>query len=271
MNKEIEKSLENIFNTLTAKSEEEIVSLLGESIKAVNESKIKLNNPDNFNCFINHKLKRAVGLIASNLHEPSVCKDKNKPNFIYTNYSFLECNIRELCILRQGSSCCADKSRYILKMFLKYSIDGEIPSFDPNLEKYWIPNFGDNKMWIDYCDSLCELHYGNTRKYFKAYNDLMQCEIRKFKHLLHRWYIELNDGDIIEIGKSWDNTLVCPLDSNSNKDDYYIINKRVVKDKNFEIYIPKDEDESFLYGRNYVKLPKLSIKKIYYKTEEQMI
>lgn len=271
MNKEIEKGLESIFKTLSAKSDKEVSTLLIEAMNYIKESKVNLDNPDNFNCFINHKLKRGVELIANNLHEPSVCRDKNKPNFIYANYSFLERNIRQLCILREGSSCCADKSRYILKMYLQYSIDGKIPDFDPNLEKYWIPNFGDNKMWMEYCDSLCSLYYGRTEMYFKAYNDLLQCEIRKFKHLLHRWYLELKDGDVIEIGQTWDDSLDCPLSSYYDKGDFYILNKRFVKDKDFEVFVSEDEEEKFLYGNNYIKLPKSEINKTYYKTEEQMV
>lgn len=270
MDKKIASALEKIFNTLTAKSDEEVISLLGEAMQSINESKIKLDNPDNFNVFINHKLNKAVKLIANNLHEPSVCRDRNKPNFIYANYSFLESNIRELCILREGSSCCADKSRYILKMFLQYSIDGKIPDFDPNLEKYWIPNFGDNKMWIEYCDSLNALYYGKTEDYFKAYNALLQCEIRKFKHLLHHWYIELNDGDIVEIGQTWDDRLESPL-SIYDKGDYYIIRKSFVEDKGLEVYTPEDEEEDFLYRRNFVKLPKTLVKREYYETVEKMV
>lgn len=273
MNKEIEKSLKNIFNTLTAKSDKEIALLIEETVNIIheNKSKLSLDDPERFNSLINYKINRAIKLITETLHNPSISRDKNKPNFIYANYGFLERNIRELCVLREGSSCCADKSRYILKMFLKYSIDGEIPSFDPNLKGYYIPNFGDNKMWIDYCDSLYSLYYGETESYFKAYNDLLQCEKRKFKHLLHKWYVELDDGDIIAIGQSWDKDLDSPLDDYTDKGDYHIIHKRFVKNKNFEVYVSEDEEESFLCGRNYVKLPKSLIKNIYYETEEHML
>lgn len=273
MSIEIEEGLKCIFNTIATKSDEEVISLLGDAIIYLGKSDIELDDPDNFNHFINFKLNRAVELLANNIHEQSTCIDKNKPNFIYANYSFLESHIEKLCATREGSSCCADKSRYILNMFLKYSINGKIPCFDPNLEKYWIPNFGDNMMWIDYCDSLYDLYYGNTESYLKAYNNLLTCEKRKFKHLLHRWYVELNDGDIIEIGRSWDDNLNCPLDRFSDKGDYHIIYKNLAKEKNFEEYVPAEDDDecSILFAKHYVKLPKSSIKKIYHKTKEQMI
>lgn len=271
MDNEMAKCLTSLFNALTAKSEEESMEMFGEAINQAKESKIKINNPENFDCFINHKLREGVKLLASTLHEPSVCKDKNKPNFIYANYSFLENHIRNLCVLREGSSCCADKSRYILKMYLEYSITGEIPSFNPNVEKYWVPNFGDNQMWVNYCDSLCRLYYGYIEEYFKAYNALIQCEIRKFKHILHRWYIEFNDGETIEFNQSWDNSNENPLKDYADKGEFYILHKTKVKDKVFEIYEPMDEEEGFLYRKSYVKIPKEEIKQIYKKSEERMV
>ena len=172
--------------------------------------------------------------------------------------------------LREGSSCCADKSRYILKMYLNYSIDGTIPEFNPNVEHYWIPKFGDNEMWISYCDSLYGLYYGKTESYFKAYNALLQSEKRAFKHLLHRWYIKLVDGDIIEFAQTWDDRLDHTLDSYADKGDFYLINRRLVQDKDLETFVSEDEEENFLF-KGCKKLPKSLIESIYYETEEKFI
>jgi len=271
MNNEIGQCITSLFNALNSKSEEEAMKMFGDAINYAKESKIKINNPENFDCFINHKLGKGIKLLASTLHEPSVCINKEKPNFIYANYSFLENHIRNLCEFREGSSCCADKSRYILKIYLEYSITGEIPIFNPNIEAFWIPNFGDNQMWIDYCDSLCRLYYGYTEEYFKAYNSLIQCEIRKFKHILHRWYMEFNDGQIIEFDQSWDDRDEHPLESYADKGDFYTMHKRIVKDKQFDIYEPTDEEEKMLYRKSYVKIPKTEINLIYKKSEEKMV
>lgn len=269
MENEIRQCITGLFNALNAKSEEEAMGLFGGAINNAKESKIDISNLENFECFINHKLRKGIKLLANALHEPSVCKDKNKPNFIYANYSFLENHIRNLCDFREGSTCCADKSRYILKMYLRYSITGQVPVFNPEVEKYWIPNFGDNQMWITYCDSLCRLYYGYTEEYFKAYNSLIQCEVRKFKHVLHRWYMEFKDGETIEFTQSWDDREENPLDY-ADKGDFYIMYKPKVKDKKFEDYEPADEEDKFLC-RNYVKIPKSEIKQIYKKSEEKMV
>lgn len=271
MDDEINKCLVSLFNALSTKSEEDAIKMFGEAISHVKESKIDIGNPEYFDCFINHKLKKGIKVLASTLHEPSVCKDKNKPDFIYANYSFLENHIKNLCVLREGSYCCADKSRHILEMYLKYSITGEILVFNPDIERYWIPNFGDNQMWINYCDSLCRLYYGDTEEYFKSYSALIQCEIRKFKHILHRWYMEFNNGEIIEFCQSWDSSNENPLKDYADKGEFYIMHKAKVKDKNFEMYESTDDEDKFLYGKSFVKIPKTEIKQIYKKSEERMV
>ncbi|ACA57495.1 hypothetical protein FDC45_15970 [Clostridium botulinum] len=271
MNNEMTKCLTSLFDALNAKSEEEAMKMFGDAINHAKESKVDINNPEYFDCFINHKLKKGIKLLASILHKPSVCKDKNKPNFIYANYSFLENHIRNLCELREGSACCADKSRYILKMYLKYSIDDEVPAFNPNVENYWIPNFGDNEMWIKYCDSLCRLYYGYTEEYFKAYNSLIQCDIRKFKHILHKWYMEFNDGEMVEFDHSWDDRSENPLEGCADKGDFYIMHKGKIKNKHFDVYVTKDEEKKMLYRNYYVKIPKSEIKQIYKESEERMV
>ena len=271
MDNDMTKCLISLVSVLNAKSEEETMKMFGEAINYAKESKVDISNPERFDCFINHKIKEGIEVLASTLHEPSVCKDKYKPNFIYVNYSFLEKHIRNICILREGSSCCADKSRYILRMYLEYSKNGKIPDFNPNVEKYWVPNFGDNQMWINYCDSLYKLFYGYTDEYFKAYNTLIQCKIRKFKHILHRWYIEFNDGETIEFEQSWDDDNKSPLKDYDDKGEFYILHKTKVRDKGFETYEPLDEEEEFLFRKFYVKIPKTEIKQIYNKSEERMV
>ena len=45
---------------------------------------------------------------------------------------------------------------------------------DEKEHHYWIPNFGTNEQWMNYCDSLYQLFYGNTDSYFEAYLVLLQ-------------------------------------------------------------------------------------------------
>jgi hypothetical protein len=259
-----------MLSSFTAKSNEEAIKLTANALANLEESEYKIDGPEDFDCFIMHKVHNGLKVITRTMHEaPSEeIKDKSKADFIFINYGFLERNIRELCKLREGSSCCADKSRYILKMYLKYSIDGEIPEFNANVEHYWIPNFGDNQMWIKYCDSLYRLYYGDAKEYFMAYNSLIQCKIRKFKHILHKWFIEYTNGEITQFATSWDERTENPLKL-YQVGDYYIINKKYTGSIETEPYNPVDEEFKFLY-RNCVKVHKDKVAHIYYENEEKL-
>ena len=234
------EAIKAIASSFTSRSEAEANERIEDALKLLNESEYKIRGPEDFDCFIGYKVQNCMEAVARTVYDSINAKDRNKADFVFINYRFLEHNIRELCTLREGSCCCADKSRYILKMYLKYCIDGKIPEFNPNIENYWIPNFGDNQIWIEYCDSLYNLHYGYTKEYFKVYNSLIQCEIRKFKHILHRWYMEFNDEEVIEFAQSWDDRAENPLKSYADKVDFYIMHNQKVKCKNFDIYEPED-------------------------------
>lgn len=184
-----------------------------------------------------------------------------------SDYDFLEHNIRELCVLREGSGCCADKSRYILKMYLGYSLAGETPEFNPDIEHYWMPKFGTNQEWINLCDGLYHLYYGRVDQYVKSYHALIQAEIRKYKHILHTWYIRFKDGETVKFDTTWDDKQDNPLGNEYfDKGDYYIIYKKYVENRGYEIY----EDEELLFNHN-CKVPKSDIDKIYKISEEKMI
>lgn len=260
--------IESLLNAMVSTEKSESQKLIKDALEKLNQSGLKVSNPEHFNLHLVCKLNKGVKEIANTMHEaPSEgIKDTHRPNFIYLRYDFLENNIRELCVLREGSSCCADKSRSILKMYLKYSLTGEIPEFNPNEEHYYIPKFGDYKQWMALCDGLYSLHYGHAEKYFLAYSALIQAEIRKYKHILHTWYIKFKDGEVVNFTHSWDEKQENPLnDECFDKGDYYIIYKNYVKDRNYEAY----EDEDFV--RNYCKVPKSDIAEIYKISEEKMV
>lgn len=261
------EAIKAIASSFTSRSEAEANERIEEALKLLNESEYKIKGPEDFDCFIGYKVQNCMGAIAKTLYDSINAKHRDKADFIFINYRFLECNIRELCTLREGPCCCADKSRYILKMYLKYSIDGEIPEFNENVEEYWMPNFGDNEMWMKYCDSLYKFYYGYTEEYFKVYKSLVQCEVRKFKHILHRWHIKFKNGEDFEFTQSWDDRTENPLKYDS-KGDYYILKRKYSGSNDFEKYEPRDEETAFFY-KNCVCIPKKDVE-IYSIDEEKM-
>lgn len=261
------EAIKAIASSFTSESEKESNERVEEALKFLNESGYKIKGPEDFDCFIGYKVENCMKAIARTIYDFSNAKERHKADFIFTNYNFLEHNIRELCALREGSSCCADKSRHIIRMYLKYAISGEIPEFKPEEEHYWKPNFGDNKMWIDFCEGLYRLYYGHAQEYFAAYQSLVTCEIRKYKHILHRWHIKYKNGEDFEFTRSWDDRTENPLKYDSDG-DYYILREKYVGTNVFEKYQPDDEEYKFLYNK-CVCVPKNEVE-IYAISEEVM-
>lgn len=244
------EAIKAISNSFASRSEQEANKRITEALKFINESDFKIKGPEDFDLFIGHKVEQCMNSIVKTLHDVPTMQNSHMADFIFVHYSFLEHNIRELCSLREGSCCCADKSRHIIKMFLRYAIDGTIPEFDPDLEKYWTPNFGDNQMWIDLCNGLYRLHFGYTEEYFKAYKALVECDIRKYKHVRHDWYIKYQNGEEFRYANTWDDNVDIPLEIENGC--YILRDKYVVG--NYPKYKSNDEESSFLY-KNSVCVP----------------
>lgn len=264
----LEQTLINIFNTICSESEEEALHIFRNSIYNIKHSKKELKDPENFNAIVQYRLNQGMRELIKSFYESSTCNDQNKVIFIYENYTFLELHIENLCFTKGCSSCRGDKSRYILNIYLNYAITGKISNWDPTSNHYWIPKFGDSSMWIAYCNSLYELFYGKTDSYLKAYQALIDCEVRKVKYIIHRWFMKLTDETVIEFAKTWDDDITPPY--YRNKGEYYILPKSKVKDKGFEPYKPIDEREKTIFS-DYVKIPKSNVKEIYKKSEEKFV
>ncbi|MDF2880180.1 MAG: hypothetical protein K0R54_737 [Clostridiaceae bacterium] len=270
LNKEkLEECIKGMFDSIIKEDNEKFGRLIMDSLESLKNSGYNFSNPESFNSMIISKFNRGLNSLANGIHDlPSLeIKDTNKPNFIYLNYNFLEQNIRNLCVLREGNSCCADKSRAILKMYLKYSLTGEINEYKPEIECYWLPKFGTNEEWVNYCDGLYLLYYGKTEKYLASYNILIKSEKRTYKHILHNWYMKFVDGNIIRITNTWDDRFENPLDNiYYDKGDYYILSKNLLNDRNYEHY---EGNEPLI--DNYCKVPKSDIIEIYKVSEEVMV
>ena len=237
---------------------------------------LKIEDIEIFNCYINNCLDKFKKLLINDFKDLSNCKskDKYKYYFVFKNYDFLKNHIKNLCILKEGLSCSSDKANYIINIYLHYIVTGEILYTDYKIDKFYIPNFGDGELWINYCNSLYRLYLGFSKEYFLSYNALIQSEVRKFKHILHKWYIQLKNGTVIEFEQKWDEDIENPLNEYFDKGDFYIINKsKIQNDKfNFEVYEPIDEREKNLFFvNNFVKIYKSEIKRIYKKSEEVFV
>ncbi len=148
-------------------------------------------------------------------------KHDNRLVFCYTNYNFLARHIEELAILKNGTSACsADISRYIISKYVEYLKTREIPDMKLDEDNYWIPKFGTNAQWIEFCNGLYKFYWGQPDIYVNAYNALMESEMRYYKHELQTLYGTFKDGESFVIAKAYDEepTLI-------EEDGFYIILK----------------------------------------------
>ena len=120
-------------------------------------------------------------------------------------------------------------------------------------------------------NGLYEMYYGNPTNYLKAYMTLLQSEKRKFKHILHTWYLKFNDDVVIQLSKKWDDDTDNPLNNSIyDKGEYYLIDKNLLGTKNYKIYKEENElEEKFIFPHCIV--PKKDIKSIYKESKELLI
>lgn len=183
MENELREIMEGMLKSIASKEEKEYGSLSKSLAEQLKESPYKLSNPENFDVMFLFPLRQILEKTVRHLHKPKdrSVSDSYKPQFIYLNYSYLKHHIENLLDKKRGTSAySADISRYLLRMYLEYSLTGSIPE-DEKEHHYWIPNFGTNKQWMNYCDSLYQLFYGNTDPYFEVYLVLLQGKEKNYE------------------------------------------------------------------------------------------
>lgn len=211
-------------------------------------------NPDIFNTMFMFPIEQVFDAIAKGLcgsKSPEV-KDSFKPQFVFIQYGFLSANISKLVATRMNSSACSsDVSRTILSMYLRYALTGEIPETDYE-EHYWLPKFGENKEWMEFCDGLYKLYYGNPELYLKAYGKLIASTIRRYPHTKYSLYAVMKNGSEVLIGQRYDN------------DDF-----SMMLDKSSGFYnLPK---AAFPEGTEYESADGVIESRIYYQVPEKDI
>lgn len=142
--------------------------------KQISENPKILNNPSHFNVMCLYPLKSALENAIKDIKQPQA-DTANEFSDLYLNYSFYKAHIEKICVTYSGSFGCADKSRSILKGYLKYLQTGEMGEWDATSETcYWLPKFGTQEDWYIYLNGLYHFRYGNTVKYLLAYQTLIE-------------------------------------------------------------------------------------------------
>lgn len=145
-----------------------------ESVALGLDSAIKLN-PERFRLHLTYtldKLQEGVVLAATGF-APVV--DKRKLVSLFLNYGFFASHIRALVEEVEGSACCADKTRFLLKALARFFAHGQEVSFDRNQPyTFHLPEkvLTSHQEVVDFYNALERLFYGKPDKYLPLYAQL---------------------------------------------------------------------------------------------------
>lgn len=166
-----DNKIKSVLNAMIGSIEKENVELykkLSESIKYEADK----DSVEDFDLKIIHPFKSYVkGLITVEISE-----DRDV-QFILMNYNFIERNFKNLIETIEGSACCADKSRTIVKRLYHYFRDGKQIEFDYSGEyTYHLPKiiFKTHDDIIKFYIGLKDIFYGDYRKYIQALDETLK-------------------------------------------------------------------------------------------------
>lgn len=242
----LEKIVKSIYDNEKA-GIDEIVSALPLDLE-------RYRDPERFYLFLQFDMNNVSKAIAEKLFK-GVHQDKL--DLLCVHYDFFEKHIEKLLISRIGISSSRDRSRHILSLYKNFLTDGTYKEEDFSEEHYWIPTFGTYMDWMNFCDSLYDLYYGNPDKYLISLKVLLNANIRKYPHTRYSWHMELKDGNSFKYQSRIDDT------SNPFRttEEHYLIPKRFLPHSSYKIC-----EETYI---DYLLMvPKEDVKNVYCETEE---
>ena len=102
--------------------------------------------------------------------------------FIMNHSQFIECHFKKIIVKKEGSSCCADKSRTIIRDLIEFFKNGKKIYFNYNGKyTFHLPTsvFTDHDKIVSFYDGLKDLYYGSPEKYLKALGDVYAPKVKE--------------------------------------------------------------------------------------------
>jgi hypothetical protein len=235
------KEINKVINSLASVIHKDSLSASSEFVNNMLQlmNKDTMTNPEMFNLFVcypcNSQINNLIETINTLYEKSDKVSGKNLSKFVFLfkNYTYLERHIEELVTSKSGTSACScDIARYLLKnVYLHYLKTDVILDMKVNEEKYYKPSFGTNDEWIDYIESLRDLFYGKTEKYFISYKKMLDSKIRKYKHIVHYHKITyLKNNMTFEMPCTFDNDKEVHLQKSIDGKNYKILRFMIPKD-----------------------------------------
>lgn len=167
----IENAIKDICNCILDSAKEETKDKYGDLIEKITSEEY-LEDMKKFNVFINYNLDKILKMCVEALN-PNVDSDKiSKLYFLYKEYSYLERNLKAVIKPKEGSSCCTDKTRFLLRSYKEYITEGTLPDMKVSKECYCKPNFGTGQEWMNLCEGLHYFYYGQPVKFLESLGEL---------------------------------------------------------------------------------------------------
>lgn len=158
------EAIKDFLNSMADSIEKEKIELFE---KIIDSSEIKqYENPNEFFYAVLYPWEKFIsGFLKSTLNA------NRDVEFIWKHSEFIDRHFRNLFEKYEGSACCADKSRTIVKRLLKYYDNGEKIEFDYEAEyTYHLPKkiFKSHDHIVQFYEGLKSLLYGRPEKYIEA-------------------------------------------------------------------------------------------------------
>lgn len=162
----------DFLNSMISNVEQENIELYKEVIKS---NKIeKFDNPEDFYFAVLYPWKNFIrGYLKTEINA------NRDIEFIYLNYGFIESHFNFLFQKIEGSACCADKSKTIIRRLVEFYTTNKRIEFNYDAEyTFHLPKkiFKTHDEIITFYESLKWLKTGNPERYLLALKNILPTE-----------------------------------------------------------------------------------------------
>lgn len=171
---DIKATLNSVFESILQTNRLETEATYGDVIRTiVSEHQSAFDDMETFELFGNSKiddvLEGCLRVIYPNITENAV----SDLYFLYRHYNYVETHLQNFLEQCEGSMGCADKSRWILKVYKEFILTQQLPDMTREESCYWKPKRGESVDWFDLCKSLRNFYLGYSKDYLSAMSKLV--------------------------------------------------------------------------------------------------
>jgi len=164
MNKdELKKTMTEIFDNILADAAKDAET--DPLFEFIASKKEWLGDPEEMDVMIHRKYHNIIGQVVAQTYGVN----DHMLTLIYTHWAFFDNIVTELTSNLEGTACCTDRARTILKSFIEYRVTGKMPVWQDN---YRFPDKGEPYQWMEFVEGVGGLYNGNPSRYLMAFMNL---------------------------------------------------------------------------------------------------